>query len=187
MVNEVRIDDEVQYFLGFLFGSGHWHMPEFIRESSWKRYCQKMVGHLERYVRANVNTDADHKEKIATVLNKLKDAAKEGLGREQLLVAGLVELCLLLMGEMPLHDQKKRVGHPYHFQLDQFRSLGYSQSPRQKAELIYQRCILPRIDDDKEAGRLDDLYWVHVRKGRHAEFIEYFKLNRRDEYIKLFI
>lgn len=186
----ITIPIEVEHFLSFMFGkdSTHGltgHHPEIV----WKRYCTKLTVHLEKYINKNVITDKVHGRNIQLAIDDMKGGVNS-IAREPLLVAALCRLCLLLLGEMPDHWEKKTINRPEHFMLDQFRSLQYCQSAEQKAKLIIATYVEPQLSREprnEDADRLWNEYTrVYNRKGKHAEFVDYFRKTYPNEYLSLF-
>src|SRR6266487_4374854 len=97
---------DVEHILSFMFGkqSTHGLAGTLDDQQTWKRYCKKLTNHLGKYIEANVITDRDHQQRLQDMLSQLKQAVREPTGnREPLLVASLVQLCLLLLGDIPNH------------------------------------------------------------------------------------
>jgi len=191
--DRVALPIEVEHFLTNVLGRSLHGTTGFPRTREWRGYCTRLFDHLQRYVDTNLVTDATHRDHVQHTLRSLKDAVRKQQAREALLVTGLVRLCLLLLGDFPNHWQKKVVNRPEYFALDRFRTVHYSQSPEQRAKLIWRTAIYPRIEkarrsgpDDPDAERWNSLYDRLDRRGRHAVFITSFRRESATEFARLF-
>ncbi len=189
---DVYVPLDVEHFLSFLVGRSAHGMVGWHRPREWRQYCRRLIRELERYIRANVVPDHAHAEQIEIALNVLRDAV-DAAGREASLVAALARLCLLLIGDLPKHWRRAAVNRPEYFMLDRHRTVHYSQSPAQKADLIYDSYIRPRLDranrlhrNDRIARQLETAYWNARHPGRHAAFVERFKRRYPGIYRRLF-
>lgn len=183
---------DTEHFLSFLFGkqSTHGLANGLLDEGTWRRYRRKVLRELRRYIDANVVcTDAIHRQRIDIALTKIEEA--EGIGepllREQAFVAGLVELCLVLLGGMPNHWERRVVNKAHHRRLDRQRTLTYAQSPEQRAHLIFDACqsgFLPGMDRGA-APDVWDRYWAGVRQKDPAGFVRWFRRTHPERFAAL--
>jgi hypothetical protein len=151
----------------------------------WKKHSRKLLHHLEQYISANLITDRAHREDIHNTINQIKQGVDlRTQVREPYLVAFLVKLCLLLLGKMPNHWNKKAVNHHEHFLLDQYRSLHYSQSYKQRAALILDAL---RKQGQAEFGNEAHRKYSQARNTeRYHEFVEWYQQVNPSKYAKLF-
>jgi hypothetical protein len=179
---------QVEHFLSQMFGKTSTHGLAAALEANdrvWRQYCKKLMDNLERYVTANVLTDKQHWRQITENLASLKSSLRLPADtREPYLVSGLVGLCLLLLGGLPDHWAKKRVGARHHFPLDQCRSLHYTQSASQRHHMIRTELqkkgalpIVSEVNTQSSAAR---------RSGQYHQFLEWFKTTHPREYSDLF-
>lgn len=167
MTTDVGTENLFQEFFG-----GRYTLDENMPRTAWVKECTRLLDHLERYVDANVITDNHHRRDIDLAFWSLRQALNEKVSRESSLVANLVWLILVLLGDRPRHGDRTRVNHPSHFSLRRFRTVWYSQSPKQKAELIYFEFACWRQDQDVPPELLAFLRTSHEkyqRRGKHAE------------------
>lgn|GEM_PF-2557648 len=178
-----------EYFFTALFGKRHTHgLASGERIVAWRRRCHRLIDDLERYIKANVTTDADHRSSIEAALSGLHRAVNAGT-RETDMVAGLARLCFLLLGEMPDHWERRVVNRPEHYLLGRYRSLHYARTPAQMATLIWQRHVR-NLSEEKRAEakvrELDNAYWKLRRARQDAKFVEMFSTRYPGDYLKLF-
>lgn len=187
--HHVDIPIDVEHFLGSILGKRSHGSAGCHQVNVWKNYCKKLIEHLEKYVSANVVTDRFHREAIERSTNKMKEAVDSN-SREPLLVAGLFELCLLLLGGVPNHWNRERINRPEYFLLNEFRSLHYSHSHEQKARMVlthYIRPLLRQSSQDPKVNQLRGRYRRFCeRKGPYADFVESFRKEYPNEYLNLF-
>lgn len=187
----VEIPLEVEHFLSLMFGKWSTHgLCGGMTEADWRTWCRKMIRSLGKYVSANVVTDAHHRERIQRTLARMSEAV-DSPNREPELVSALVGMCLLLLGGMPDHWEKKKVNRPEHYNLDAHRTVHYCQSPQQKARLIFDKCIWPRVleargEPEEEVQALWDLYITACRSKSYAKFVEEFRKAHPEEFLRLF-
>lgn len=192
---------EIESFLSFLFGKWSTHLPQEISLKSWKKYCKKLIDHLDQYISANVVTDLPHQKAIDAALEKGKRAVTSSNAREPMLVASLAELCFLLLGDRPNHWNRRRVNRPEHFMLDTFRTVNYSRSPKQRANWIIKQYFERRLTEERQLAAvkpgykgeaekihrlLDKYYDRYDRPKKHAEFVRWFRGAYPKEYRQLF-
>ncbi len=183
---------DTEHFLSFLFGkeSTHGLANGLLDEGTWRRYRRKVLSELRRYIDTNVvSTDALQQQRIDIALKKIEEA--EGIGqpllREQAFVTGLVELCLVLLGAMPDHWERRVVNKAHHRRLDRQRTLMYAQSPEQRAHLIFDACqngFLPGMDRHAES-EIWDRYWAAVRQKDPAGFVRWFRTTHSESFASL--
>ncbi|HKM89547.1 MAG TPA: hypothetical protein VJX29_02945 [Candidatus Acidoferrales bacterium] len=119
--------------LARLFGSAS---PEVTREmkspEQWRRILQRVLLELDRYLSANVETDAVHRVMLHSGLH----AANESLKRQDFwpgYVEGITRLALLLMGDYPDHRKRRRGQRPgERYRLSRLREVHFTQTPAQK-------------------------------------------------------
>lgn len=161
---------DTEHFLSFLFGkdSTHGLANGLQNEATWRGYRRKILRELRRYVDANVLTDAFHQQRLDVALEKVEEAQGSGthFSESRLSLLGLVELCLLLLGGMPDHWDRRVVNKPHHRRLDRQRTLTYGQSPEQRARLIFDACqkgFVPGMDRKAAPEMLGRREWLSVR------------------------
>ena len=143
---------------------------------------------MGKYVDANVVTDQSHYERIHAAIDELNKAIGVRVD-EVRLIAALFKLCLVLLGGVPNHWDKKSINQPKYYLLDHFRTLHYSQSAKQKSELIYQRFIFPlwtSKSNTEEAHLLLGTYHEHNRRKQHSKFVDWFRQTHPEDYVSLF-
>jgi hypothetical protein len=182
-------DMAVEFFLSFVLGTSSTHgVGACLDDVEWRRYCKRLTCELEKYIATNVVTDRDHDGQIRTAISKLKRATRPGLDprlRERILVVALLELSLLLLGDLPNHRKRKKINRPEHYLLNKYRSLHYSQMADQKAKLL-GKFYEPFAVESPVKTRIWNEYDLSRRQiGGSARFVEWFHKNYPAEYEKL--
>jgi hypothetical protein len=105
-------------------------------DEQWRRILRKVLRELDRYLSANVETDAVH----LLMLHSGLAAASESLNRESFwpgYVEGITRFALLLLGDYP--DLRKpargRRRGQFH-RLARFREVHFTQTPAQKLSTL---------------------------------------------------
>ena len=188
----IYIPIEVEHFLSIVLGKRSTHgLTGFHQRSIWIKTLKRLFKHFEKYVEANFLSDTLHEHQLHNSLVKLKGSIKPGASEVEI-TAILFELCFLLLGNIPDHWRKKTINRPEYFVLDRFRTLHYSQSPKQKAELIIKTYIEPELTRNDKRGENAESIWLkylrfHNKQHRHAEFVRWFKENYKNQYEELFV
>lgn len=185
----VTIPIEVENFLSLVLGKQSTHgLSGHHSRNIWRKYLRKLITHFEKHVRTNVITDNSHNQQLIFVIAQFKNSI-DSKAEEAVLITSLFRLCFLLLGDMPNHWRKKIVNRPEHFMLDRFRSVHYSQSPKQKADLIMKTYIEPKLVRNSERADAEKAllkYHRYNRQRRYYEFIEWFRGKYPDKYLELF-
>jgi len=180
-----------EHFLSFLLGTWKTHgLVGNTRRTIWLKYLHRVAAHLCRYFAENIVTDKKHEDSLISALDKLQKSIKANSPEPEIECA-LIELCLLLLGRMPNHYRKRKFSQRSDFQLDRFRTIHYSQSYRQRAELIVATFIEPNLSKQNREGDLAEKEWLqYLRKykkyGRFKEFVLEYRSANPDNYAILF-
>lgn len=144
---------DVEHFLSFMLGKDSTHGLAGGDEAVWVKEARRLTRHLRRYVQSNAQTSNDHLREMLACLDKMGESFKNPRTREPELFSAAVELCVLLLGARPNHWDRRSVNHSKHFRLDRYRTLTYSQTPEQKAALLYDRATkywAPSLSDEEK-------------------------------------
>jgi hypothetical protein len=127
----------MQVQLARLFGSDSLEAKMDNRSpAQWKRTLRRVLSEMDRYIKANVETDDVHLSFLYSGLA----AAYESLKDRDFwpgYVEGMTRLALILMGDYP--DHRKRKGgrrQEDHYQLARCRTIRYIQTPNQKLNTL---------------------------------------------------
>ena len=123
----------VQNQLARLFGAQSVEARKTARTAAEsKRTLRKVLHELDRYIRANVDTDAVHSLIIASGLG----AADESLKDDDFwpgYAEGVTRVALALLGDYPDHRRRKTGAKSSdHYRFDLYRSVHYTQSVDQR-------------------------------------------------------
>ena len=123
--------------LARLFGPSSPHARlDMATATEWRRTLRMVLRELDRYLSANVETDAVHR----LMLHSGLAAASESLKRHNFwpgYVEGITRLALLLMGDYPDHRRRRRGQRRHdHYQLSRSREVRFFQTPAQKLNTL---------------------------------------------------
>jgi hypothetical protein len=186
----IGVSIHAEYLFSFLLGKRGTHgLAGWQDTTSWRHLSHKLVTQLERYIAANIVTDRSHHSDLEHAIQALHGAVDNGgSDRESELVTRFARLCLLLIGGVPNHWDRRIVNRPEHYLLSEHRSVHFSQTPAQIACVIrtkyleQRNTVLPKAD----ASRLGQEYWRHRRQRTDARFVAMFRQEYPQEYLKLF-
>lgn len=135
----VVIPLEVEHGFTQILGDASTHGLVGIRTlTRWRQLGRRLVSSLEKFLDTNVETDSLHQEQLSVQIRLMREALDEKVGRERepRLVMALVKICLLLMGSEPEHFFRRVVNRPEHYLLNEYRTVCFTQTGRQKVNLI---------------------------------------------------
>ena len=174
--------------LARLFGSESKEARQQMRTpNQWKRTLRRVLHELDRYVTANVDTDALHQMILASGLY----AADQALREEDFwsgYVEGITRFALALLGDYPDHHRRKRGGKSAgHYRLDRCRSLRYIQNHDQRlATLIAAGNFgLPGLTVSTRDALAEFRDEVGYRVG-YREFLKWYRKRYPQDYAAVF-
>lgn len=156
-------------------------------KEQWRKTFRAVLLELERYMEANVDTDASHWGTLQSGL----ETARNALRCEDFwpgCCAGFAHVAIALLGQFP--DQNRRIAgkqRKEHYRLDRKRSVKWMQTPQQRMNTLLlmddfgapaprvsprQRLLEFRLERGPEAGARDFLQWY--RKNHPAEYTLFF-------------
>ena len=103
------------------------------------------------------------------------------------MIATLGKVCFLLLGDIPqnnLYKQGKKRLSNKDFELNQHRSICYTQTAQQKANVICD--YVSKETTMNEPSNSDPIYEERRKFRNDTEFIEWFKNKHKELYLKLF-
>ena len=187
---DIGVSLGAEYFFSFLLGKRGTHgLAGWEDTTSWRHLCHKLVTQLERYVTENIVTDRSHHIALAHAIQALHGAVdNSGSDRESELVTRFARLCLLLIGDVPNHWDRRVVNRPEYYLLSEHRSVHFLQTPAQIALVIWEQYLKQRdtVLPEADASRLGHAYWRHRKQRSDARFVAIFKQEYPQEYLKLF-
>jgi len=187
----INVPLEAEYPLMTLFGDPMHHIAGVYPVKYWRKKLTHILAGLEKYVKYNLATDPEHERQIFQVIEQVRSSAKRR-DYEVLVIAHLVELCVLLLGGHPHHLWQKNVSKPRDFKLSRHRTLHYARTAEQKATLIRDRWIVPRTKEEEEKGdyngegrKWQKLIEMHARRSTLHEFVETFRKAHPTDFLNL--
>jgi hypothetical protein len=181
------VPDAMKVQLSRLFGAASSQVRQSMKTpDEWRQILQKVLFELDRYLSANVDTDAVHQLMLHSGLY----AAGESLKREDFwpgYVEGITRLALLLMGDYP--DHRKRRGGPRtvaRYRLSRFREARFIQSPAQKLNTLMAAPMVG-IQLRKSPGRaLAEFRSQFGSKPGPQEFFTWYRQHHPEDYAAVF-
>ena len=173
--------------LARLFGSASRDVRRDMNSpKQWRRILQRSLVELDRYLSANVETDAVH----LLMLHSGLHAADESLKREDFwpgYVEGITRLALLLMGDYP--DHRKRRGDRLHgerYRLSRLRELHFTQTPAQKLNTLFAAPLVG-IELKTAPGRaLAEFHRQFGSKPGPEKFLAWYRQRHPQDYSAVF-
>ncbi len=190
MNGEIYVDLDFETLLSSLFGKANYHGDSrSMTISDWKKRLIKIISSIEKGIKYNVNSDTFHKDKLNLFCEKAKDEINRSRNINQInteTIYCLVTIIFYLLGDMPNNWDLKITNKINHWKLDEKRTLHYTQSPTQKANLILNLSqnstynnILPEYSELSKK-RFDEFY------KNDTKFMEWFKEIYPTVYMEIF-
>jgi hypothetical protein len=171
--NRTAIPPGVKVQLARLFGSQtKIAKQEALTKTEWKNTMRQILKELEKYIWYNVYTDEMHMYMLYTGLL----AAQESLKQEDFWAGyteGILRIVLILMGDYPNHKKRRGSGkRKNHYDLQQFRTLHYIQSNKQKLNTLLAVPIfgLPKLENNPN----DALHEYLMENGFDSTYKKFF-------------
>jgi hypothetical protein len=187
---DIGVSLGAEYFFSFLLGKRGTHgLAGWEDTTSWRHLCHKLVTQIDRYIAANIVTDRSHHTALAQAIQALHGAVDNGgSDRESELVTRFARLCLLLIGDVPNHWDRRAVNLQEYYLLSERRSVHFSQTPAQIARVIWEQYLAKRdtVLPEADASRLEQTYRRHRAQRSDARFVAMFRQEYPQEYLKLF-
>ena len=187
---EIYVNIDIENLLSSLFGKVNYHGDTGIMTTSvWKQRLIKIIGSIEKSILYNVNSDTFHKDKLNLYCEKAKDEIKKSTNINQLnteTIYCLVKIIFYLLGDMPDNWDLKTTNKINHWKLDEYRTLYYTQSQEQKANLILNLSMNSAYDNIlPEYSELSKKRFYEFNKN-DTKFIEWFKETYPTVYMEIF-
>ena len=183
-----KVPRALQNQLARLFGANSREARLDSRSSAqWRKTLKRILLELDRYLRANVQTDDLHNLILASALAASDDALKSANFWPGY-VEGLVRLALCLMGDYPDHRRRmsgKRRANHYDLNLD--RSITFVQSAEQKFHTLFHAPVLklPKIPHPFWEVT-EKFYDSHGYDRNKVQFMRWFKAEYPEAYASIF-
>jgi len=196
MKTEHTLNDEIYVGIDFetllfsLFGKAYYHKDSGnMAIFDWKKRLIKIISSIEKGIKYNVNSDTYHKDKLYLFCEKAKNEITKSNNINQInteTIYCLVTIIFYLFGDMPNNTNLKITNKINHWKFDENRTLYYTQSPTQKANLILNLSInssysniLPE-HSELFKKRFDEFYKNDIK------FMEWFKETYPAAYMEIF-
>ena len=180
--------------LSMLYGK-QVHYEISIRFADYQKNLLKIIKTIEKSVNENISvTDQYHKRMLVARLESIKTIIKSPPNRkdifEQSLVAQLIEIILILIGELPNNirrsiDGEKELTNAHNWVLTRHRNVFYTQDYTQKKNLIFDYYSLA-ANSNLEIKKSYLIEKYADCKYSDRLFISRFKKEHPSEYISIF-
>ncbi|MGV0994377.1 hypothetical protein [Empedobacter falsenii] len=181
-----EIDISLSLFFAQTFGEDeYYNFKENATLKEYKTNFNKLISSLKKTFENTVNsTDQIHKEQINNLISQEKKNIQKCNSVEDIyksLIIFYPKLYFLILGEIPLNLNKKRVSN---WSMNSFRQIEYKQNSIQKSNLLIN---LLEKDKVKEIEPYNDLLEKYNQTHNSKEsFIDWFKRNYPIHYINIF-
>ena len=152
----------------------------------WRRTLRKVLRELDRYLSANVQTDAVH----LLMLHSGLAAANESLNRQDFwpgYVEGITRFALLLMGDYPDHRKRlrgRRQGEYY--QLSRLREVRFIQTPAQRLSTLLTAPYVGIPLKTPPGRALAEFHRQFGSKCGPGKFLDWYRQHHPEDYASVF-
>ena len=175
-LERVQLDDSVECLFGSLFGQRAANKFSSTRKlKQWKRDLVKLFTTINTALDLNLqNADNRLRQDLAGLLDQAIDELKQCENKDKLhtfAIDRLVRIVFHILGGLPDHHSRTASVPPTYWKLDQYRSLMYVYSEKQRAQLL--RSMLKEDE------------WMNAPR-RDCDLIEWFKRTYPERYLQVF-
>jgi len=154
-----------EYMMSMLFGIARYHgYAGTHTPADWKRDLRKLCKALRKAIRINIESDANHKNRLLSLCDRLDDDLAKAKTIDLMNVSyieTLTRVAFTLMGTFPNHWNRKAPHADRFWNLGGHRKLSYSQTDVQKAHLVVSLVDVQKL--------------VHVELREHKDMDEAFR------------
>jgi hypothetical protein len=188
---QINLSLSFEHLLSFLFGyENHYSETDIKTNAEWRKILLKITNAIYQSILQNVSfTDEYQKNELCNVCTKLKSQLSSSKTINQTnhdIILGFTKIVFHLLGRMPYNWDKKNANRADGWRLNDFRTLGYSQNFKQKANLIIHLSEYTEYNQGMPTKQelLKKLY--ENLKGNEMEFVQWFKDTYPTNYLKIF-
>ncbi|MFH1748209.1 MAG: hypothetical protein ABIG44_14335 [Planctomycetota bacterium] len=172
----VELDDSVEYLFGRLFGAPTAHTFSRTRGfTQWRKDLVRVFGRIDTALDLNLrNADDRHRRELKEFLQITIEQLKNQPNKDKLhtrAISSLIRIVFDILGGLPNHWSRTGPIPRGSWKLDQYRSLIYSYSETQRAQLL-----LSTLDVDER----------FKRPLKDADAIQWFKEQFPEKYLSVF-
>lgn len=176
-----------------LYGEDNYHeIKSYHNLTTAKKYYLKILKSIKFSVEETIIfIDKIHKDNlIKSMVNyeALMKKAKNLSDLDQLMITLQSELIFLLIGEMPYSiNASKIINRRETWKLNRFRQIQYTQSPEQKASLIFKEVTQGKYTNrfGSRAKFSSEIYWK-LCDHKPEKLVEWLKTNHPEIYLDIF-
>ena len=192
MNDEIYLDINFEHLLSNLFGKSNYHsITGHYKSTTWAKYICKIFDAIEKSIDQNIAfSDNYQKSEFSRICTDTKSKIQANQNINSInhdTILGMSKIIFNLMGKMPDNWDRKVVNHPNHWRIDRHRTINYSQTTRQRANLIMELANHP--DYSSGLPSIQDLnrkFYIELGNDE-VKFIKWFKDNHPHNYIKMFL
>lgn len=191
MSESIYVSLQFENMLSLLFGKDNHHGDiDNMRHSDWKKNILKIINAIEKSVNQNVSfTDDYQKAELDRIINQVKVKVSGSKSINQTnhdTILGMTKIIYNILGRFPYNWDRKNTSRRENWNLREFRTLGYTQNYAQKANLIIHLSDYSDYNEGLPTKReLQKKLYMEL-KNDDFEFVEWFKLNYPQAYLKIF-
>ncbi len=190
-MNEIHLSSEFEDLLSIINGKTNHHGDTGFKNSrQWGKRLTIILSSIEKSIVQNIaTTDETHKNDLLWLCSEAKGKITSSKNIDQInqdTIYYLVKLIFNLLGNMPDHWDLKKVNNRKHWDLNEYRSICYTQDSKQKKDLVLKLANQTNHDLElPEITVLEDKLYKDF-KGNEIKFILWFKEYYPEAYLKIF-
>ena len=186
---ESSVPKAMSFLLGRLFGASSSEARQSTRnDKEWRKTILQLLAELDRYQRANIQTDGLHELQLAAALAAAHEAVTNDKEFWPGVVEGLARYALGLMGDWPDHHKRKggrRTAE--HYELGRHRSITYRQSTHQRFLTLYRAVDTKAFGTATPMWQLMSSYYSRFGYGKDdLRRLEWFRQAYPEVYSRIF-
>lgn len=191
MPETINVSLQFENMLSLLFGKDNHHGDvSNMSQRDWKKNILKIINAIERSISQNISfTDNFQKIELDRIIDQLKTKVSRSASIEQTnhdTILALTKIVFNILGRLPYNWDRKNTSRREIWELNDFRTIGYTQNYAQKANLIIHLSEYSDYNEGLPPKRELQRKLYMDLKGNHIEFIEWFKENYPSSYLKIF-
>jgi hypothetical protein len=186
---ETAVPRAMNLLLGRLFGAESPAARKTNRtDREWRKTVLQLLGELDLYQRANIQTDGLHELQLAAALAAAHESATNDKDFWPGVVEGLVRYALSLMGDWPNHHKRTRGRRTAdHYELGRHRSITYRQSTHQRFLTLYRAVDTKALGTSTPMWQLMAPYYSRYGYGPNdLRRLEWFRQQHPEIYSRVF-
>ena len=181
-----KVDITLTLFFNQIFGENE--LSDFKENATLKDYksnfCKLIITIKKAFANTVSYTDLPHKKQVNNLIDKEKKNIQKCSSIENIyksLIMFYPKLCFLILGEIPMNSNKRRVSN---WSLNNFRQIEYKQNRKQKNDLLSYLLKSDLIENIEPYKVLIEKY--SENHDLNESFFDWFIRNYPIHYIRIF-